>query len=144
MPSVNLGITSLPFLNRTSCGTLKLPPFDFFLKDGCFDCPLKKRLKAVSKFLIADCRDWAFISLSHSNSFLMSGNCFCSSKRFILVSLSLQAACFFSKKKLYTNLQQPICLLSSTVCAAVGYSLYLNAFNMMLRYGICRNQQNYC
>ena len=59
---VPLMVYSLPFSKYTFCGILKLPPFDFFLNFGKFACPLKKRVKALSKFLLGWCKDCELIS----------------------------------------------------------------------------------
>jgi hypothetical protein len=63
---------SFSFFKETLCGILKLPETDFFLNEGNPFCSLKKAVYALSKFVIDCCKDWLFISLSHSYSFLRS------------------------------------------------------------------------
>src|SRR5690606_36723157 len=130
IPSLNFGITSLPFFQETCCGTLKLPPFDFFLNFGKFPCPLKKRVKALSKFLIGCCKDCALISFNHSHSFLRSANCLIKSKQLRFTRFRAHAICLHSNAKLYTKRELPICLFSKTDCSGVGYKRYLKAFSI--------------
>src|SRR5690606_17146068 len=87
IPSLNLGITSLPLSKDTFCGTLKLPPFDFFLNFGKLFCPLKKAVYALSKLVMDCCNDWLFISLSHSHSVLRSFSWLCKAKQLKLTLL---------------------------------------------------------
>src|SRR5690606_30203555 len=110
IPSLNLGIINLPSDTVTRCGTLKLPPFDFFLYLVKSARPLKKLEYAVSKSSSATCKDCELISFSQGSSFLSSGNCFCKSYLERLALKPRYAIVLVSKARLYKNLTLPQCL----------------------------------
>jgi len=130
-------------LTEKNCTNLKDCLSDFFLNLGNPDCPLKNRVKEVSKCLNDCCKACELTSLSHWHSFLRSVNCLDRSKQSRLIRLAAQAICFVSNAKLYTNLTLPMCLFIRTACSFVGRSAYLKAFNTRQIYAIYRKEHKW-